>query len=142
MQLSYHADYACRVLIYLAVAESDRSSIADIATAYKISENHLVKVVHRLGKLGYVETIRGRGGGIKLAKEPNAVNIGTVIRDMEPNFTVVECFSPSTNTCPIAGACGLKTALAAAMTAFLQTLDSYSLDDVLRNKRALKQILG
>ena len=141
MQLSFHADYACRVLIYLAVVDDQQSSIAAVAKAYAISENHLVKVVHHLGKLGYLTTTRGRGGGIKLARTPAEINIGEVVRAMEPHFTVVECLDQQTNTCPIVPVCGLKAAISKATAAFLATLDDYSLQDVLRDKHQLSGLL-
>ncbi|HYX37379.1 MAG TPA: Rrf2 family transcriptional regulator [Oligoflexus sp.] len=141
MQLSLHADYACRVLIYLATREVPRSSIEEIAKAFKISENHLVKVVHRLGQQGFIETTRGRNGGIRLAREPEKISIGDVIRRMEPHFEVVECFSALSNTCPITGICGLQPALFKARDAFLQTLDAVTLASVSINKEALTRTL-
>lgn len=142
MQLSLHADYACRVLIYLATTDAPRSSIDEIATAFGISQNHLVKVVHRLGKLGVIETTRGRGGGICLAHPPSAIKIGDVVRKMEPGFDLVECFDLETNTCPIIKACGLKYWLAKATEAFLATLDDVTLSDVSENRKKLTQALG
>lgn len=140
MQLSLHADFACRVLIYLATKQGPRSSIEDIARAFKISENHLVKVVHRLGQLGFIETTRGRNGGIKLARDPELIAMGDVIRSMEPHFDVVECFS-SSSSCPISGICGLQPALWRARDAFLQTLDGVSLASVSGKREALRQTL-
>lgn len=143
MQLSLHSDYACRVLIYLALVRNDeRVSIEDVAEAFQVSKNHLVKIVHLLGKLGYVETTRGRGGGIKLAKNPEEIAIGKVVRKTEPHFDVVECLNRDTNTCPIVGPCGLKPWLAKAMTAFLATLDEVTLADVVRNRKGLSGVLG
>jgi Rrf2 family nitric oxide-sensitive transcriptional repressor len=142
LQLSLHADYACRVLIYLGVRGAPRSSIEEIARAFKISENHLVKVVHRLGQLGFIETTRGRNGGLRLARDPELISMGDVIRRMEPHFEVVECFSSTSNTCPITGICGLQPALWKARDAFLQTLDAVSLSSVIGNREALMQTLG
>jgi Rrf2 family nitric oxide-sensitive transcriptional repressor len=142
LQLSLHADYACRVLIYLAAKQVQRSSIEEIANAFKISENHLVKVVHRLGQLGFIETTRGRNGGIRLARDPELIAMGDVIRRMEPHFEVVECFSSSSNSCPITGICGLQPALMRARDAFLQTLDAVNLASVIVNRQALNQTLG
>lgn len=142
MQLSLHADYACRVLIYLAARRAPRSSIEEIARAFKISENHLVKVVHRLGQLGFVETTRGRNGGLRLARDPELISMGDVIRRMEPHFEVVECFSSNTNTCPITGICGLQPALFKARDAFLQSLDAVNLAAVSHNHVAINQSLG
>jgi Rrf2 family nitric oxide-sensitive transcriptional repressor len=143
VQLSLYADYACRVLIYLATTTAERSSVDEIASAFRISQNHLVKIVHRLGKLGFIETTRGRGGGISLAKDPSTIRIGDVIRQTEqPNFAVTECFEMATNTCPIAGVCGLKPWLAAATEAFLSTLEGVTLADVTGNPKRIKKALG
>jgi Rrf2 family nitric oxide-sensitive transcriptional repressor len=143
VQLSLHADYACRVLIFLTTVESERSSVDEIASAFQISQNHLVKVVHRLGKLGFLETTRGRGGGIRLARAPAEIKIGDVIRQMEqPGFNVAECFDSATNTCPIAPVCSLKPWLSKAMDAFLGTLDGVTLADVTANRKRLVRTLS
>jgi Rrf2 family nitric oxide-sensitive transcriptional repressor len=142
MQLSLHADYACRVLIFLAVGQGPRASIEEIAKAFAISQNHLVKVVHRLGQLGFIETTRGRNGGIRLALPPEEIYMGDVIRRMEPHFEVVECFNSSTNTCPIIGLCDLQPALQRARDAFLQVLDAVTLAEVTRKKMDLAGRLG
>ena len=141
MQLSLHADYACRVLMYLASKQARKSSIPEIAASYNISENHLVKVVHRLGKEGFIETTRGRGGGIRLARDPKAISIGEVVRVMEPHFSIVECFDAATSQCPITRLCRLKNALAKATDSFLSTLDSYTLADLTVNQQALARAL-
>lgn len=142
MQLSLHADYSCRVLMYLAICPQDtKIAIDEIAEAYGISANHLVKVVHSLGKLGFIETSRGRGGGITLARSPEDIQMGDVIRQMEPGFDLVECFNSERNTCPIIGACGLKPWLGKAMAAFLSTLDGLSLADVTRRRAQLTRSL-
>jgi Rrf2 family nitric oxide-sensitive transcriptional repressor len=138
VQLSFRADYACRVLIYLAAAESEQSSIEEIASAFHISQNHLVKIVHFLGKHGFLHNTRGRGGGIRLSRPPAEINIGDVIRRTEPSFNVVECFDPETNRCPISGICGLKPWLGKAMEAFLATLDDVTLADVVGNRQKLQ----
>ena len=140
MHLSLHSDYALRVLMYLVVHEGEQVSIDRIATAFDISANHLVKVVHALGKQGFIETRRGRGGGLRLARDPAAIGLGEVVRSTE-SLALVECFDPATNTCPIDKGCGLKGALGAAMQAFLATLDSYTLADVTRNERTLRRRL-
>lgn len=128
-------------MIYLAVLPNDKASIEEVATAYGISENHLVKVVHKLGKLGYVETLRGRGGGLRLARDPADVTIGEIVRKMEPGFTMVECFDPEINTCPINGICGLKPLLAEAISAFLTTLDGMSLARAAASQKRLRTAL-
>lgn len=140
MQLSLYADYSCRVLIYLAI-KNERCSIEEIADAYSISKNHLVKLTHELGKLNFIETTRGRGGGIQLARPANQISIGDVIRKMEPNLNIVECFDANTNTCSIIGACGLKPWLAEAIKAFLETLDSVTVADAAKSRTKLKKAL-
>ena len=141
MQLSLHSDFACRVLIYLATNNAQKSSIEEIARAFHISENHLIKVVHRLGKFGFIETTRGRGGGIRLARAPQQISIGDVIRKTETNMNIVECFDLGTNTCPIIGACGLKAWLHKATEAFLATLDQVTLADISSNDKKLAGLL-
>ena len=139
MQLSLHADYACRVLIYLAV--EPQGSIAGIAKAYDISQHHLVKVVHRLGQEGFLKNTRGRGGGISLARPAEEIRLGEVIRRMEPGFDIVECFDRKRNRCGILPGCGLNHALRAATNAFLATLDAYVLSDVIKDPRYLRKVL-
>lgn len=120
---------------------SEQSSIEEIAAAFNISEHHLVKIVHFLGKLGFLQNTRGRGGGIRLSRPPAEINLGDVIRKTEPNFNAVECFDPATNRCPIIGVCGLKPWLGKAMEAFLATLDGVTLADVSHNKTKLQHQL-
>ena len=142
MQLSLYTDYACRTLMYLALRDRDeRSSIAAIAAAYNISGNHLIKVVHSLGKLGFIETTRGRNGGIRLARPAENIRMGDVIRQTETNMNLVECFNPATNSCPITGPCGLKPWLWEAMEAFLTSLDRVTLADTVINRNALSRSL-
>lgn len=121
---------------------ADRTSIEEIASSFDISRNHLVKVVHNLGRLGFIETTRGRGGGIKLARAAEDINMGDVIRKTESNLEVVECMNQSTNTCPIIGACGLKPWLAQAMHAFLTVLDGVTLADIVQNRKKIARTLG
>ncbi|MGE0174573.1 MAG: Rrf2 family transcriptional regulator [Oligoflexales bacterium] len=136
MQLSLQADYSCRTLMYLALHNAgEKFSIEDIARAYRISENHLVKVVHKLGKLGFIETSRGRGGGIRLARPADQIRMGDVVRQTEPGFELVECFNAQSNTCPVIGACGLKPWLGKAMRAFIETLDEITLADTVSNAK-------
>ena len=132
MRLTTFSDYAFRVLIYLGSAPQGLATIADIAAAYGISENHLMKVVHQLGRLGYVETVRGKGGGLRLARAPAEINVGEVLRATEDGFAIVECMGEGGSDCRIARACALKGALHAAVEAFLATLDRYTLADLLR----------
>lgn len=141
MQLTLHTDYSLRVLIYLAISDKG-ATVSEIAENYAISRNHLVKVVHRLGKLGYVHTERGRHGGLRLARAASEISLGSVVRDMEPNFHLVECFNMPENTCALAPACQLKRVLAEAERAFMTVLDQYSLADVVANPARLRRLLG
>lgn len=142
MQLTLYSDYSLRVLIFLATVDKETSTISEIAERYGISRNHLVKVAHNLGKLGYVKTTRGRTGGISLAKDKSKVRLGSVVRDVEPNFSLVECFTPEKSTCPIQGVCGLRSALREAQDAFFAVLDSYTLSDLVMNRDAIARELG
>lgn len=140
MQISRSADYACRVLIYLATEE--KGSVSDIAETFGISQNHLVKVVHKLGQLGFITTTRGRGGGLALAKDPSKIGVGEVIRKMEPHLDLVECFDEATNQCRITGACGLKGVFRDALRAFVLELDRHSIKDVTSKRTALKKLFS
>ena len=141
MRMTLFSDYSLRVLLYLTVRDDRLNSIKEIAEAYKISKNHLMKVVQELSRLGLVDTVRGRDGGIKLAKPANQINVGFVVRRTEPDFELVECFNKRDNTCCIEPACALKPALAEAQAAFLKTLDKYSLADMLPQKHKLLTLL-
>lgn len=141
MRLTRHTDYALRSLTYLALNEGEPARIADIARRMGMSEDHVAKVIARLASLGYVETIRGRIGGVRLAKDPSAIIVGDVVRATEDNLTLVECFDPLTNGCPIAPACVLAPALGAALDAFFAVLDGYTLADITARPRAISQLL-
>ena len=137
MRLSRHTDYALRVLIHLAAQPDRLASIAEIARTYAISENHLMKVVHLLGRAGFIRTVRGRGGGIGLAMPAPEIGIGSVVRQTESGFDLADCGS-----CVIAPACGLTGVLGEAMRAFLAVLDRYSLADVTGKRDRLAALLG
>jgi len=130
MQLTRFTDYALRVLVFLAANPDRLCTVAEIAAAYRISENHLMKVVNRLATAGYAETLRGKGGGIRLARRPALINVGAVVRSMEERFDLVECFSPEHQDCPLLPGCALKSVLADAQRNFLATLDRVSVADV------------
>ncbi|WP_374654975.1 Rrf2 family transcriptional regulator [Dongia sp.] len=142
MQLTQFSDYALRTLIFLGLRPGSLATIEEIAGAYGISESHLTKVVHKLGRLGIVETVRGRGGGMRLGRLPAEINIGATVRQMEGNLNIVECFDVEHNTCPIAPICGLTGVLAEALEAFMKVLDRYTLADMLGNRRDLAGLLG
>ncbi len=141
MHLTQFSDYAMRVVLYLGCHPEKLVSADEISRAYGISRHHLVKVVQTLTDLGVVESQRGRGGGMRLARGPSEINVGWLIRQTEPHFHLVECFDLEANTCPIAPACGLRTALQRAQHAFLDVLDQYSLDQFLMRRSDLIPLL-
>ena len=142
MQLTRYTDYSLRVLIYLAVHQEELATIDGIAKAYGISNAHLMKIVHQLGLAGYVETVRGRGGGLRLAQPPEKIRIGEVVRHTEA-MPLVECFDSKTSHCRIEPVCDLRAALKDALGAFLRTLDGYTLADlVVRRRKPLAQLLA
>lgn len=142
MRLSLFSDYSLRVLIFGA-AKAAPFPLHEVADAYNISRHHLVKVVNNLTKQGYLATRRGRGGGIELAKKPEEIQLGRLLRRTESSSPLVECFDMSTNTCPIHACCGLKGILGQAIGAFYSTLDRYTLQDLLTEQHvpALRNIL-
>jgi Rrf2 family nitric oxide-sensitive transcriptional repressor len=142
MRLTNFTDYTLRALIYLGVhqREGRLATIGDIATAYGISENHLMKIVHHLARQGYVETTRGKGGGMRLARAPEHINIGDVVRGAEEDLAIVECFQPGNLNCPIAPACALRGLLGRAMSAFFEVLDGQTLADLLKPQAQLARI--
>lgn len=143
MQLTLYTDYSLRVLIYLGIHQGRLATISEIAASYGgISRNHLVKVVHNLSTHGFIRTTRGKGGGLALARPPEAINIGDVVRHTEVSFDVVECFDRERNRCPITPACRLKGALKQALNAFMGVLDGYTLEDILENEAELTALLG
>lgn len=141
MQLTAYTDYALRVLIFLVVHEDRLVTIAEMASAYGISKNHLMKIVHQLGQEGFIETVRGRGGGLKLGTSPERLKLGDIVRKTESHFHLVECFDQPTNRCPISPACGLAGVLAEARDAFLAVLDRYSVADIVQERSALIRLL-
>lgn len=142
MRITRYTDYALRVLMYLSLQQDRLSSIREIAEVYGISESHLMKVVQALAQFGYVIALRGRGGGLKLARSPSEINLGEVVRSTEEDLALVECFLENSN-CRIAGACRLEHALRKALEAFFTVLGDYTLADLVRPKSsALKTSLG
>lgn len=142
MRLTYHTDYALRVLIHLAVNSGKPTRVADVADSYGISRNHLLKVALRLGRLGYVRTLRGRSGGIALARDPEEINLGAVVRGMEDDFCLVQCMQKEGGICAISPSCRLKSVMRKALEAFLSVFDSYSLADISANRDDLAELLG
>lgn len=141
MKLSTFSDYTLRVLMYLAIHRDRLATIPEIAAAYDISENHLMKVVHQLARAGTVESVRGKGGGIRLALDPGKIRLGQVVRASERDAPIVECLSGDGGTCRIAPACSLAAILVRAFEAMFATLDEYTLADLVRTPRKLEALL-
>lgn len=141
MKLTAFTDYSLRVLIYLASEPPERATIAQIAAAYDISEHHLVKVVHFLGRQGWLDNVRGKGGGLELALPPERIGLGQVVRDAEGESVVAECFSADGGDCCISPNCRLRGVLREAVAAFEAVLDRYTLADLVANRKQLAQIL-
>ncbi len=172
MKLTNYSDYALRSLIYLAVKPEPQvlANISDIAESYQISKSHLTKIIHQLGQLGYIETIRGKNGGIRLASAPEDINLGVLIKQIEPDFALVECFAATVPTldnveqsglpiklidptasnsslrtkqgCVISPVCRLKGVFFEALSAFVNVLEGYTLADIITNKVELAEILS
>lgn len=142
LRLTVYTDFSLRVLIFLALKGDELATIAEIAAAYGISKNHLMKVVHQLGLAGYVETVRGKGGGIRLARPPEKIVIGELVKRTEADTALVPCFSASDAGCVILPNCTLRGILSKARRAFLSTLDDYTLADIARPRAPLRKSLS
>jgi len=134
MRLTTMTDYAMRLLMYVAHHPDRLCTIAEIAEAYGVSEAHLMKVTHQLGVTGFIETVRGKGGGMRLAVPPAAINLGTVVRAIEPDFALVECFGNS-NRCALTEYCRLASIFGGALDGFLAHLDRHTLADLVPDLR-------
>ena len=143
MRLTVYSDYALRLMMYLALNGERLSTISEIAEAYDISKAHLMKVTHELGRKGFIETVRGRQGGIRLARGAARISVGDIVRASEPDFAIVPCMEDdSGRVCAIQPACVLKRALGAAASAFLDVLDGYTLADLTRPSVPLRSLLS
>jgi Rrf2 family transcriptional regulator, nitric oxide-sensitive transcriptional repressor len=136
MRLTYLTDFSLRVLMYAGSMPRRLVTIQEIAEAYGISENHLMKVVHGLAQQGFIETVRGRGGGIRLSRPATEITVGSVIRAVEDDFALVECFRTD-NTCRITPVCRLRGALQQALGAYFEVLDNWTLAELVAKPRAL-----
>ena len=144
MRLSSYTDYALRMLMYLAVRQDGLPTIGEIAQVYGISKNHLMKVAQHMGAGGFIETVRGRNGGLRLGRLPEQIRIGDVIRFTEQDMSIVECMGAlpgDTAACRLSPACTLRSALFEAKQAFLAVLDDYTLADIVRHRRSLASLL-
>lgn|SRR6185437_7730901 len=140
MRLTLHADYSLRVLMYAGLKKNELATIAEISERFDISKSHVMKVVHQLGQLGYIETVQGKHGGFRLLRKPNQINLGATIRDVEQELDVIGCLQQP-GFCRIQPACVLRRALQEATNAFLAVLDGYSLEDLIRPARPLQKLL-
>lgn len=144
MKLNLFSDYSLRVLMYGAL-KGKSFQLEEVTKAYGISRHHLAKVVQRLAQLGYLETRRGRNGGITLARAPQEIRIGRLVRETEQQPAILECFDPATNTCPINGSCQLKGIIGQALHEFYDALDRHTLHDTVSGTyqaRMMKTLLG
>lgn len=130
MRLTTMTDYAMRLLMYVGRNPDRLCTIAEIAQAYGISEPHLMKITHRLAQRGWLETVRGKHGGMRLARPADEINLGAVVRDTENDLALVECFVPG-NACTLSGRCGLTAIIDGALQQFMRHLDGYTLADIL-----------
>ncbi len=141
MRLTTFTDYSLRMLIYLASAPEKKATIAEVARVYGVSEHHMVKVVHLLGKAGFLKNTRGKGGGVELARPAFEINVGRVVRLTEGEDMPAECFDPSTNTCRITGSCRLQRVLREAVASFHRVLEGSSLEHLVANRAQLLAVL-
>lgn len=137
MKLTSYSNYALRSLQLAALRAPDLVRVEDVATTHKLSKPHIVKIVHELGKAGFLETVRGRYGGFRLARKADDIIIGDVVRLTEGPLDVVECFNPKTNSCPLIGICKLSNAMMKATDAFMAVLDDLTVADIASNRNQL-----
>jgi Rrf2 family nitric oxide-sensitive transcriptional repressor len=143
MRLTVYSDYALRLMMYLGLNGDRLATISEISEAYDISKAHLMKITHELGQKGLIETVRGRQGGMRLARGASEIGVGEIVRACEPDFAIVPCMEAgATMVCAVQPACVLKRALASAAAAFLDVLDGYTLADLVRPSVPLRQLLG
>jgi Rrf2 family transcriptional regulator, nitric oxide-sensitive transcriptional repressor len=141
MRLTLQTDYALRVLLYVGLKRDELATVAEIVRHFDMSKGHVMKVVNRLAQLGYVQTLRGKNGGIRLARNPRAITAGAVVRDVEPELGVLGCLQDRSGYCRIEECCVLRSALHEATNAFLATLDRCTLADLMEPRQALSRLL-
>ena len=141
MQLTQFTDYSLRALIYISL-RNNICTINDITKAYTISNNHMIKIIHNLARLGLIKTIRGKNGGLLMAANPMDVNLGALILQLESNFDLVPCFNQEKANCCIAPVCKLKNILHEAQKAFMDVLNQFTLADIMHNKIELNSLLN
>lgn len=141
MRVTLQTDYSLRVLMYVATKGDRLSRIDEIAESFEISKNHLMKVVYELGKAGYLETVRGRNGGIRLMRKPSQINIGTVVRETEKDLSMLGCLAGEEGFCCVEQVCVLRRAFRDASQAFISVLDRYTVEDLIKPKTSLAKLL-
>lgn len=141
MRLTQYSNFALRTLQFLALRDPQIVTVDEVARAHQISRAHLVKVAYDLSQRGYIETLRGRKGGMRLARPAEGITVGEIIRWTEAPLELVECFNPQTNTCPLQGNCHLSRGIQRALRAFLSVLDDMTIADIAVNKGALLGLL-
>jgi len=134
MQLTSYTDYSLRALLFIAKEPDRLVTVSEITEHYGVSRNHMVKVVHNLGTLGFVKTVRGKSGGVRLARRPEDIRISDVVKETEPHMNIQECFNRSTNTCPLIDDCRLMGVLYKARSGFMSVLEQYTLADMMKSK--------
>ena len=134
MQLTSYTDYSLRALLYIAKTQDRLVTVSEISEHYGVSRNHMVKVIHNLGTLGFVKTVRGKSGGVRLAQSPEDILISDVVKETEPHMNIQECFDRESNTCPLIDDCRLMGVLYQARASFMGVLAKYTLADMLKSK--------
>ena len=142
MHLTLRSNHAMRLMMYCAVNEGRASPVAEIARACNMSEAHLSKIAAGLAAHGFVETVRGRRGGVRLARPAAELNVGRIVRATELGKCLVECLEPDTNTCPLIAACRFRSIVGRALEAFLSVLDGYTLADLVAEREQLREAMG
>jgi Rrf2 family nitric oxide-sensitive transcriptional repressor len=142
LRLTVYTDYALRMLMYLALKDDGLATIAEIAESYDISKNHLTKIAHQLGVAGYVTTVRGRRGGLRLAIFAEAISLGEIVRLAEPDMALVSCFKPIDAPCALRRCCVMRGALEKACLAFIAVLDDYTLADLVKPQARMRTLLA
>ncbi|WP_296657271.1 Rrf2 family transcriptional regulator [Paraburkholderia sp.] len=142
MRLTDFTDYSLRVLIYVAVCGDELATIQEISDALGIARGHLAKIVHTLGRNGYLRTTRGRMGGMRLGRAANEITVGSVVRDTEADFHIVECFNAADNRCAITAACNLRGILQRAAHAYMEVLDQCTLADIVIERGTLARLIA
>jgi Rrf2 family transcriptional regulator, nitric oxide-sensitive transcriptional repressor len=141
MRFTAFTNYALRTLMFAALRDGALSQVDEVARAHRIARTHVVKCVHQLGRWGYLENQRGRGGGFRLARPAGTITVGEVVRLTEEGLCLVECFDPATNTCVLGGACELSRGIKRALDAFLAVLDAMTIADLVKDRAMLLAIL-